>query len=415
MKYRQSVCPPSVGARQGFLDHARAVLSFLLAVSLVTLLAGCQAGTREEVETGYGRLSGAGYRTSVNGTRALANILEAMGKNVDKTTRLNPRIDRYNTIIFFSQDRSPPSQEAIDRINTWLSEDYFRTFIYIGRDFDAEIDYWQAMLQQPDESQKAHARRRLAQAMADQDQARHSSELTWNPVSKVLEPPPTDCDWFQAASHTDQNTTSLKGPLSVGVDVPESHLSYHTLLSPNPDKPGLTESLLTVDGKVFAFSLHRDEWNDGQVIVISNGSFLLNYPLINIENRVMVGNLLDLTIYSNDVLFLESGSEVTISDTEYENHNRWAWITKPPLKYIVPQFFFWGILFCFVFFPIFGRPRMSPRRSPSNFKHHISALGRLLARTKSPTQVLDWVQDYRTSSSKQRNRPENRQEKSETE
>ena len=396
-------------------SSVRPVLSVLLLVFLVALLAGCQANPGKEVETGYGRLSGSGYRNSVNGTAALADILEAMGKSVDKTTRLSPRINRYDTIVFFSQDRSPPSQKVIDRIDTWLSEGYFRTFIYVGRDFDAEVDYWQTMVEHPDDSVKAHARRRLAHAMAAQDQARHGIQTNWNMIGNVMEPPPTDCDWFQATSQADETATTLEGPLSAGVNVSESHLPYHTLLSPDPGQPGMEESLLTVDGKVFAFSLRRREWNEGRVIVLSNGAFLLNYPLINVENRVMVGNLVDQMSYSDDVLFLESGSDVAISNTEYENHNRWAWITKPPLKYIVPQFIFWGILFCFVFFPIFGRPRQDVRKSPTNFKHHISALGRLLQRTKSPSHVLDWVQEYRTTSSQHRNRSQNLSEKRENE
>lgn len=376
------------------------ILSALLSAGLIGLLTGCQVADGQKIKTDYGRVSGSNYRTSVNGTKVLANMLEALGKNVDKTSRLSPRIDRYDTIIFFSQDRSPPTQETIDRIDTWLSENYFRTFIYVGRDFDAEVEYWRAILEQSDVTGKSHARRRLARAMATQDQARHGMQPSSIMIGSVFNPLETECEWYIAESHSHQNATSLNGPLAVGVEEAQSDISYHTLLAPNPKYPGSAETLLTSDGHVFAFSLQRHEWNESRIIIVSNGSFLLNYSLINIENRVLTNNLFQQLPYAQDILLLESGSDVAISESEYENHNRWSWITKPPLKYIVPQFLFWGILFCFVFFPIFGRPRHTANLSTTNFKQHISAMGRLLLRTKSPDQIMDWVKDYRASSSK---------------
>lgn len=374
-----------------------------LCAAVLPALAGCQPGSTT-VDNGYGRMTGAGFRTSVNGTRVFADMLESYGREVDKYTRLTPRIDRYDTIVFFPQDREAPSQETVDRIENWLVDGWDRTFVFVGRDFDAEIEYWRAMLDNPDGSIRAHARRRLARAMANQDQARSSGNESQNPWVGSSQPTRDHCDWFQQSPFRDQTGTSLEGPLAKGIDMKESQIPYHTLLSPNSNWPGETYQVLTVDGKVFAFTIRRNEWNDGKIIVISNAAFLLNYPLINKQNRVMAGNLIDQLPFSNQVLFLESESDVPVSDTDYENHNRWAWITKPPIKYIIPQFLFWGILFCFVFFPIFGRPRRDQKKSPTNFKHHVSAMGRLLVRTKSPTLMLQWIQDYRMRSSKTRNR-----------
>lgn len=385
------------------IDFGKRLVMVLLCVTVFPAFSGCNPRPTT-VDNGYGRLTGAGYRTSVNGTRVFANMLESHGPKVDKYTRLTPRIDRYGTIVFFPEDRAAPSQETVDRIETWLSDSDSRTFVYVGRDFDAEIDYWQTMLDNPDEFLKAHARRRLARSMTAQDQARLARNESWNATGGFGQQAPADCDWFQSTQFADRSATSLDGPLARGVDLNASHIPYHTLLSPNTSWQGGIEQLLTVDGEIFAFTIRRNEWNDGKIIVISNAAFLLNYPLINLENREMAGNLIDQIQYSKEVLFLESGSDIQISNSDYDNHNRWAWITKPPLKYIVPQFLFWGILFCFVFFPIFGRPRHYPRKSSTNFKHHISAMGRLLLRTKSPSQVLKWIQDYRTMSSNPRNR-----------
>ncbi len=379
----------------------------LLGCCMTTFLVLTGCDTRPTtVDTQYGRLTGAKYRNSLNGTRIFAEMLKSTNKKVDRYGRLTPKIDKYNTIVFFPSDRSAPNQETVDRLETWLRDGWNRTLIYVGRDFDAEIDYWKEMLDHPDESQKAHARRRLAQAMADQDQNRCSTSTAWT-VTTSPYPATLDCDWFTSTQLSDRSATSLDGPLAKGVVDNLSHLPYRTLLTPNPKHLNTTRNLLTADGNNFAFSTSRDDWYDGKLIVISNAAFLLNYSMINAQNRTMAGNLIDELPPGGDVLLLEAGSNVEVSNTVYESHNRWAWITKPPLKYLIPQFLFWGLLFCFVFFPIFGRPRQLRKKSTTNFNHHISAMSRLLRRTQSPNQISEWIQEYRTRSNHPPNRKRN--------
>ena len=130
------------------------------------------------------------------------------------------------------------------------------------------------------------------------------------------------------------------------------------------------------------------------MIFISNGSFLLNYGLVNQENRKLASNLIDECSYGS-VLFLESGPDpITVTESDAPpTHNQWAWLNTAPLKYIVPQFFFWGVVFCFVYYPIFGRPRSTAKRIP-DFRRHIDAFGRLLTRSKKPDEARRMIRQY---------------------
>lgn len=352
----------------------------------------------------YGELSGTEKRNSVNGTRILADFFQAYGWTVENRSKITPRIDRYDAIVFFPQDRFTPSPAAIQRIETWLRDGQARTFIYIGRDYDAEIDYWQNMIETLDSSEQPHARRQLARALTRQDQARSA-----NQPASTLSAPATpsqgsrNCDWFQQSRFPNALAEKLSGPIASRVTPERPFLPYSTLLSPITDDN--TESLLKVDDKPFAFTIQQDDWNGGQIIVVSNAAFLLNYPLLDPENRILAGNLIQQLPNSGAALFLESPSNIQVREQDYENHNRWAWITKPPLKYIIPQFLFWGVIFCFVFFPIFGRPKGEARKSTTNFHQHILAMGRLLKRTRASTEVAQWISEYRDRSSNHQHRP----------
>lgn len=146
-------------------------------------------------------------------------------------------------------------------------------------------------------------------------------------------------------------------------------------------------------------TLLKDEsgYNDGRIYLVNNGCFLVNYGMIDPDKAALADALLDevgLVLYG-DVLFLESGpSDLPVSDSEYEEHNTWGWISQPPLRYIVPQFLFWGILFCLVYFPIFGRPRRSEMSPDHRFGHHIQALARQLRRSRRSAEAEAAIERY---------------------
>ena len=128
-----------------------------------------------------------------------------------------------------------------------------------------------------------------------------------------------------------------------------------------------------------------ESWNKFSPVVETAGGLgdgVTLHVKLNDSGRLTKSNLKieQIEPYS-DVLFLESGTDgIEISESDYDAHNTWAWITKKPLCYMVPHVLAWGVLFCFAFYPIFGRPKQTVNTRNRSFGDHIGALGRLSSR-----------------------------------
>ena len=131
------------------------------------------------------------------------------------------------------------------------------------------------------------------------------------------------------------------------------------------------------------------------MIVLSNAEFLVNFGMVDPEKRRLTQQLVSELKYSNNALILESGpGPIPVSDSDYVNHNQWAWIAEAPLRYIVPHFLAWGTLVCFVMFPIFGRPRRARRQSSTSFRNHVNAVGKQLSRTGQPGFAQEEIRHF---------------------
>ncbi len=97
--------------------------------------------------------------------------------------------------------------------------------------------------------------------------------------AKADEPADTE-DWFAVDDSATVPTTvkTLEGPWAEGVDAKAASLTKHQTL-----KAVLEDVLLSGDGKPLAMS-----WiwgNFGEVLIVANGSFLLNEPLAHPARR----------------------------------------------------------------------------------------------------------------------------------
>ena len=83
------------------------------------------------------------------------------------------------------------------------------------------------------------------------------------------------------------------------------------------------EPLLESDEGLLVGRVSRPNWDGSQVIVVANGSFLLNLPLINHQHRMLAGRLIQQCGQrGQNVAFLESGpGGVRISDRDSEKHH----------------------------------------------------------------------------------------------
>jgi hypothetical protein len=152
--------------------------------------------------------------------------------------------------------------------------------------------------------------------------------------------------------------------------------------------------LLASQGDPLVIRLRHPTWPASQIIVVVNGSFLLNLPLVNRENRKLASRLIDAALAPPgaapgqdatdwEFVVLESEDYLTIRTTEpsakmlsgLEFLQRW------PLAPLSVHLLLALMLACFVFFPIFGRPRALRDDALSDFGRHVNELGRLLETT----------------------------------
>ena len=347
----------------------------------LVLLVGCSESG--QIVTEYGKVSGSAGSASLNGTSVLYDLFLKRGHRVKRRKKISPSIRKYETVVWFPDDRDCPSDEVVNRLNEWLVDGYGRTLIYVGRDYEAQMDYLNQVKEEAPLDQKEEMMRQIAEARMERRILRRTS-FFWD-----IQATDVACEWFERKKLTRQSVKTVDRELAEELDVNKLSIEVGATLAPRDysaeDYVYSVNRLLDVNDEPFIFEVYDESDDRNVVLAIGNGSFLLNYGLLNSENRKLANRIVDRVDPYGDVLFLESGpGGIEISDSDVTNHNAWAWISEPPLRYIVPHFLFWGILFCFVSFPIFGRPKKLKQESTSTFRSHVDATGKLIERSKRP-------------------------------
>lgn len=356
--------------------------------SVVLLMGMTGCGQREVFVNEYGKVSGQQGAVSVNGTSVLYEMFRQTGHQTRRAKRISPRLDRYGTVIWFPDNYQCPDDDAVEALDQWLQDGYGRTLVYVGRDYTADVEYFEFLVSQSSGAEREKQLRNLADAKVQQDSASQIGRLADDR---------RECRWFELNRLPRRLAGTLTGKWAERLqDATAANVEISTVLQPRKDiVSGRRVSLLEADGEPFAW-LIEDEVLMNQFIIVSNGSFLLNYGLMNVENRKLAGALIAECDAYEPVLFLESGpSGIPVSNSDTVNHNAWAWIAQPPLKYIVPHFLMWGVLYCFVYFPIFGRPKHLVRQREATFRQHVVAMGKLFQRTRQNRHALNKVEHYK--------------------
>ena len=353
---------------------------------LFCLLPGCA----KRLPTEYGRRMGAKGASSVNGTAVLADMFAAAGHRVFSRSSLSPRLEEQaDCIVWFPDDFSPPTEEVREWLEDWLWSEPGRTLVYVGRDFDAAPLYWKKVSEGLDAPLRTEVAEQRRLAEADYRLARSTL------------PEQADCDWFQIdGRYRPRQVRSLQGESDwfAGVEPKQLEIELNGRFQYPND--WLTEIVLSSNGDAL---VARRELRDSQLILVTNGSFLLNMPLVNHEHRKLAGRLIDrIGPEVQSVAFLESGpGGPPIRDEEpaagmptgLEIFTIW------PTNWILLHLAAVGILFCFSRLPIFGRARTLPPPPSSDFGQHIDAVARLLKHTDNhayaTTRVLNYQQNVR--------------------
>ncbi|MGC4001669.1 MAG: hypothetical protein QM811_00325 [Pirellulales bacterium] len=261
--------------------------------------------------------------------------------------------------------------------------------IVVGRDYDAEPDYWAEV-----------KRRNLSTnaAIVDQNLATAQGRVQNDLSSRNL---PQDGGWYERRalkSGASGKPTRISGVWATGLDPAKCGFRAEAKLSAKGH--GANEVPLTVlqNGEWTPFvtietvrtHAYKNGNNESQRIFVENGSFLLNYALINKEHRKLADRLIrrivdvDPNNAPGSVVFLESGHggpEIRTNETLASFETGWDLFKVQPLGAFLCHLGVLGIIFCFVRWPIFGRPKADARETSLDFGQHLTALSRLLRRT----------------------------------
>jgi hypothetical protein len=361
---------------------------------LLMVIAGC--GQPEELEVTYGQRKGTAA-SSVNGTGVLAAMYEEAGFSAYTWRYLSSGLHDYDVIVWAPDDFGPPSEETREFFDEWLARENGKTLVYIGRDYDAAGHYWQRVLPTAPPDQQLEIRRRLAQSRAT-----HSSRRLQMPANECVE-------WFTMRRNLSRRQTrQLRGTWSDGIDANETNI-WTTGLLEIPTKTQLSkvwkdpappiyrqpdfESLLYDGDRTLVTRVTKSSWGDGQVIVVANGSFLLNLPMVNHQHRKLAGKLIEACRPEGKVAFLESGpGGPALLDFAPKQSSSDA--TRRRVL-VAAHWFILGMIYCFSVFPIFGRPKSYDADSQPDFAQHVDALAALLERTRDTQYARRHLDYYR--------------------
>jgi hypothetical protein len=336
-------------------------------------------------------------------------MFERAGHKIQTRSYLSPSIHNFDVIVWFPDDFKLPEEEPQKFLEEWLYRGQGKTLIYVGRDYDAAIDYWQKVLPEAPPEQSVEVLRRLAQTRADHARARSATsdakESRW---FRVIGDEPR-----RYVGRRQDKAAPLRGPWAAdgGLQPAELDLVIDARLEPLKDPPHddfggqlSAETWLAAGNVPLVWRITNPYWNDGeidksQIVVVNNGSFLLNLPLVEHGHRKLAAKLIAACGSApKKVAFLESGSAgITVHEEEpgasyptgFEAFTVW------PLNVILLHFVVLGLAVLACRWTVFGRPRQLPRPPVSDFGQHVDALGDLLARTRDHAYAQNRLAEYR--------------------
>jgi hypothetical protein len=333
-----------------------------LAMALVLTLAGCG----QELNSTYGVRRPAG---SVNGTEVLGQLFAEAGHDVSSWGWLSPRLaKKADCIVWFANDDRPPSDDVCAWLDDWLYAAPGRTLIYVGRDYDAATAYWKQVRQGTQGEEHKRLSRRLADAQ--NERLAHTAGLK----------PTVDCPWFEIdRTQPRRDVRNLQGRTRWldGIDPTKVEIELGARIIPPSD----ARSLLR-DGKDRLVS--RVQYDDSQMILVANGSFLLNLPLVNHQHRKLAAKLVDeIGATPQQVVFLDvpSGNPGILDADPQQTHlGVLDWLKHPTLGMVVLHLAALATLVIYCRAPIFGLPKTAAAAASADFGQHVAALGSLLER-----------------------------------
>jgi hypothetical protein len=364
----------SAGRISAFGVRTRLVLC-ILSSTVIAISPGCAQGP----ETDYGLSRG----TSLNGTAALAEMLRQRGHTLRTAVRLTDELSAWASgIVRFAPYPGPPEADEARWFRQWLDDDPSRWLIYVARDFDAVAEYWKQIHDGISES--ADPARR---AEAESNRAEASSWVLRLPAK----PAKTGdaFDWFKVESGASppRVCTRLGGPWAKDVDAAAAAVWLHEAIAREP-----RSTLLSGDDKALVVdkSLHGGR----NILIVANGSFLLNEALANPARRTLALRIAEWPTGPRQQIAFVEGS--FLLNDEAGMPTLWKLMQRlPALRWVAIQMALAALLAALARAPRLGRPRPDAVSGADRPAAHAEALGALLAASHATTESLDLLERYR--------------------
>ncbi|MCA9173171.1 MAG: DUF4350 domain-containing protein [Planctomycetales bacterium] len=392
---------------------------------VAALLAALGCAPTGEPSDAYGRRHGEGS-VSLAGTSVLARMIEGMGGSVATWSRISPKLDEYDVIVWFPDDFDAPGLRQRTALEDWLANGANRRLVYVGRDYDATSQYWRdaSKIRSPNQWEAAN---RLARARTTHDWRRNRESpeeqyarwflLKGSGVPRPARRLTSNQGWLedvdtsrtelvvgaQLDRPTRQDVPAPTAAVGGGLELPMERREWQRqrYFEKNDAQLPIAQVLLNSEHGPLVQRVTDNRWGNSELLVVTNGGFLLNLPLVNSEHRKLAARLLETCdVADRRVVFLEStagGPPVYEQELEDTPPNGLELFTVWPIGFVMVHLLGLGLLSCFVLYPTFGRPRELPEENTSDFGRHIDAVGDLLAQTKSEMHVTEVLRQYHTA------------------
>lgn len=354
---------------------------------LFAMFAAVAGGCRQRLPVDYAPVVG----DSVNGLRVFADMLRARGHRVRVDRGLSPKLEENADFIVLADPEFHPLPAASrEFLEQWLHRKLGRMILVIPRDSASEIAYYEKVLAKPDLEMEAEDRKLLENELAIAKDVFHISASD----RKGLQPD----DWF--GFDKSQNSKLRTGTT---IEADPDYFDLHNIEQGKLDLRFYRRLLVPKEAEVIIKSkddivLAEIPTRLGSIWVAGNGSFLLNYPLVNHEHRKLAGAVIDLFGDSKRIVFVRTANVI---DKEPPERSRWAFLLTPPINWIAGHLALLAIVYCVFRFPIFGRPAAVETREVFRFGRHVEGLGDLLASTRNAAFAREKVLQFQRSGKKE--------------
>jgi hypothetical protein len=332
----------------------------LAIVAGLLFLGGCGS----ELSTDYGRSTG----NSINGTRVLYRMLENRGHKVFRWEPEGSK-SRADTYVVFAPGNW--NYRLSSQIYEWLWDD--AQVLFVAADFNALYYFWEDV-----------ARAARAQGLTEMIQAAENAKF--DVLGRRLSGPephaPVDFDRrvLPAIGGWPED-----GPLA---PIPLRRARLYLNYFPGA---GEAETLLSVDETPFVIRSYDNDYGD--LFVLANGGFLLNYALINHDRRVLASRLVDQLGKPRRVAFVEAsamgkgGGGTRTSETFHL-------LKDPAMRRVFGHLFLFAIMWLLMQSPILGKPRRNISNAVHHFTAHLRAYASLLYRSGDRAHAQDLISAY---------------------